>query len=161
MRRVVRSCVTCRKFEGAFYPAIQSPDLPEIRVSDDPPFTHMGLDFAGPLLFHLREPGEGQNLAKEKAYICLFTCASTRGIHLELTHGMGVKEFLMAFRRFTTRRGVPVTLISDNAKTFKASSRTIKKIARSAEVSRYLVDNQINWTFIVERAPGGVDSGKG
>ena len=77
VRKVIRSCVTCRKFEGAFYPAISSPDLPEIRVSDDPPFTHTGLDFAGPLLFRSKSCGKGQEARKEKAYICLLTCAST------------------------------------------------------------------------------------
>ena len=25
------------------------PDLPTVRISEDPPFTHVGLDFAGPL----------------------------------------------------------------------------------------------------------------
>ena len=63
---------------------------------------------------------------------------------------MGVEEFLMAFRQFTSRQGVPATFISDNAKAF---SCTIVKITRSAEVSCYLVDNQINWNFIVERDP--------
>ena len=43
--------------------------------------------------------------------------------------------------------------LSDNAKTFKASSTHITKIQHSSEVSRYLADNQITWTFIVERAP--------
>ena len=151
VRSVIRSCVICRRYEGAFYPAIPSPDLPEIRVSDDPPFTHTGLDFAGPLFF--QSTSSTHDSVKEKAYICLFTCASTRGIHLELTQGLDVEAFLMAFRRFTSRRGVPATLISDNAKTFKASSTQIAKIRRSTEVSRYLIDNQITWTFIVERAP--------
>ena len=66
---------------------------------------------------------------------------------------MGVEEFLMAFRQFASRRGLPATIVSDNAKTFKACSGQVAKISLSIEVSRYLVDNQINWTFIVERAP--------
>ena len=142
----------CQRYEGAFYPSIPSPDLPEICVSDDPPFTHTGLDFAGPLSFQSNSSAH-DSCVKEKAYICLFTCASTRGIHLELTQGLDVEEFLMAFRRFTSRRGVPATLISDNAKTFKASSAQIAKVQRSTEVAHYLIDNQITWTFIVERAP--------
>jgi len=151
VRKIIRCCVVCRKFEGAAYHRSQVPDLPDVRVSEDPPFTHTGLDFAGPLMFKLN--CSNRDSPTEKAYVCLFTCASTRGVHLELTRSLTVEDFLLAFRRFTSRRGVPAVLISDNAKTFKASSREITKIARSAELSHYLTDNRIKWTFIVERAP--------
>ena len=53
----------------------------------------------------------------EKAYVCLFTCCSTRAIHLELTPDMSVNLFLLCFHRFVGQRGLPVTLVSDNAKT--------------------------------------------
>ena len=86
-------------------------------------------------------------------YICLFTCASTRAIHLELTPSLSVESFLRAFRRFTSRRGVPVTLMSDNATTFKSASKDIRKITRSEEVLRYLTDNRITRNFIVEKGP--------
>ena len=47
--KVLRNYVICRKFSGPPYPSANSPDLPAIRVSKDPPFTHTGLDFVGPL----------------------------------------------------------------------------------------------------------------
>ena len=121
MKCIVKACVICKRMEGPPYPVQVSADLPTCRVSDDPPFTHVGLDFAGPLYVkdgvHLNE---GSN---KKAYVCLFTCASTRAIHLELTTGLNVETFLFAFRRFISRRGLPATLLSDNAKTFKSSSK--------------------------------------
>ena len=49
VRKIIRSCVVCRKLEGLSYPSVPAPDLPFERVSDHPPFTYMGLDFAGPL----------------------------------------------------------------------------------------------------------------
>ena len=88
-----------------------------------------------------------------KAYICLFTCASTRAIHLELTAGLNVETFFLAFRRFTSRRGLPATLLSDNAKTFKSASKEIRSIACSTEVSHYLTNQRTAWKFIVARAP--------
>jgi len=39
----------CLKFEGKAYSTPRLPDLPEERVSDEPPFLHTGVDFAGPL----------------------------------------------------------------------------------------------------------------
>jgi len=52
-----------------------------------------------------------------------------------------------------SRRGLPATLISDNAKTFKSASKEIRTIRSSEEVQRFLTSNQVTWNFIVERAP--------
>jgi len=60
----------CRKFESAAYPCCQVPDLPDVCVSEDPPFTHTGLDFAGSLMFTV-------NCLSSTESLCLFTCAST------------------------------------------------------------------------------------
>ena len=96
MKCIVRACLICRKFEGPSYSPPEPPDLPAFHVSLDPPFTHTGLDFAGPLYVRndsvTHSQGEGI-----KAYICLFTCASTRAIHLELTQGLNAETFLLAF----------------------------------------------------------------
>ena len=50
-----------------------------------------------------------------KVYVCLFTCASTRAVHLELTRGMNVQDFPLAVRKFASRRGLPATIQSENA----------------------------------------------
>lgn len=152
MKNFIRKCVICRKFEGTPYSSPPQADLPSDRVSEDPPFTHVGLDFAGPLFISTKN-SEGAENESKKVYICLFTCASTRAIHLELTSGLNVEAFLLAFRRFTGRKGVPATLHSDNAKTFKSSSREVQRIIRSEEVWRYLTNKQIQWNFIIEKAP--------
>ena len=66
-------------------------DMPVERVSDGPPFLHTGVDFAGPLYVSL-------NNQQQKVYMCLFTCTSTRGIHLELTPDLPAISYLQAFR---------------------------------------------------------------
>ena len=147
--KFIRSCVVCRRIEGNPYTTGSPPDLPAERVSEDPPFSHVGVDFAGPLYVNSLKQSDHQ----EKAYVCLFTCASTRAVHLELTHDMAVESFLLALCRFAGRRGLPATLISDNAKTFKSSSKEVTKISRSAKVQWFLARNQISWRFIVEKAP--------
>ena len=60
-------------------------------------------------------------------------CA-TWGVHLELTKGLDVRNFLLAFRRFAGKRGLPAIIVSDNAKTFKSSAAEVAKITRSTEV---------------------------
>ena len=150
VKRVLKRCVTCRRLEGLPYSSYNVPDLPSVCVSEDPPFTHTGVDFAGPLFVCGNSTTESDN---NKCYVCLFTCASTRAVHLELTPNLTVESFLLAFRRFTSRRGLPATLMSDNGKTFRGSSKEIVKIARSKEVFRYLAINGVSWRFIVEKAP--------
>ena len=125
-RSIVRSCVTCKRMEGPSYASASPPDLPVERVSEDPPFSHTGVDFAGPLFINDSRGQRDQQ--QEKVYVCLFTCAATRAVHLELTRDIGVETFLLSLRRFASRRGLPATIISDNAKTFKSSSKQIMKI---------------------------------
>ena len=155
MGKVVRWCTLCQRMDGSAYPPVSPPDLPSDRVSDDPPFTHVGLDFTGPLYVR----ADKNSSENHKTYICLFTCAATRAIHLELVNDLNVSSFLLAFHRFCGRHGLPATLLSDNAKTFKSAAMEVHSILRSREVLVYLSNNRITWTFIVERAPWWVGSG--
>jgi len=50
----------------------------------------MGIDFAGPLL----TKGDGK---LDKTYVCLFTCTSTRAVHLELALNLSVSLFCCCF----------------------------------------------------------------
>ena len=54
VRKFVRGCVICCKHEGTPYCPLPPADLPSNRISEDPPFTHIGLDFAGLLYVELR-----------------------------------------------------------------------------------------------------------
>lgn len=152
VKQFIRKCVICRKYEGKPYKPLPTADLPSERVSDDPPFTHIGLDFAGPLFITEANSSKKAEISN-KVYICLFTCASTRAVHLELTRGLSTQAFLLAFRRFSARRGLPATITSDNAKSFKSSCNDVRKIARSEEVCQFLTNKRITWNFIIERAP--------
>ena len=146
VKRLLRRCITCKKSEGKSFTTPKEPSLPSSRVSDEPPFTNVGIDFAGPLLISETEQ-------TEKIYICLYTCASTRGVHLELLRNLSTETFLQSFRRFASRRGMPSKIITDNAKTFKAAAKEVVAISRSEGVQRYLTDHGVMWDFITEKAP--------
>ena len=147
-KRIVRQCIVCKKLEGLPFNSVFSPDLPPFRVDDGPPFSHVGIDFAGPLMVKNKEGNREQ-----KVYVCLFTCASTRAVHLELVKSLEVSEFIFAFRRFSARRGLPATIISDNAKTFKSAAKEVRELWRSPRLSEYLSLRSVKWKFIVELAP--------
>ena len=112
---VLRKCVTCRRYQGRPLLPPETPDLPDYRVNTLYAFQCTGLDYAGPLFI------KNNTEITLKVYILLFTCASSRALHLELTPDMKALAFIRAFERFTARRGTPDVIINDNFKTFKSS----------------------------------------
>ncbi|GIY84035.1 reverse transcriptase [Caerostris extrusa] len=72
--------------------------LPKDRISQSPPFCIVGLGFASTIII-----GVDKNRT-EKSYVVLFTCAVTRAVNLELVMSMTTKSFLLALRRFLSRR---------------------------------------------------------
>ena len=63
-----------------------------------------------------------------KVRIALFTCAVTRAVHLELVADLSAPTFRRCLRRFIARRGVPALIVSDNAKTFKATAKALERL---------------------------------
>lgn len=57
----------------------------------------------------------------------------------------------VSLQRFASRRGLPATLNSDNAKTFKSSCNDIRKITRAEEVWRFLTSKRIMWTLDISK----------
>ena len=143
VKQQLRQCMICSKRNAKPCAPPQSGKLPTERVVQGNPFSTTGVDFAGPI--HLKN--------EEKAYVALFTCGITRAVHLELTEDMTAHEFMGMFRRFISRRGAPSTLISDNAKTFLATAKHLKKICAERELQDFLLANCIDWHFNVAKAP--------
>ena len=79
------------------YSSVVTPDLLSIRVSKDPPFSHTGIDYAGPLYTHSKN---SDVIKVDKVYLCVFMSASTRVVHLELAPDLSVESLLLLFRRF-------------------------------------------------------------
>lgn len=148
VRKWINRCVTCRRLEGRPYPRIPPPPLPEYRVKQSRPFSCTGVDFAGPLYVRVPERPEGA-----KTWLCLYTCCSTRAVHLDLVPDLSAVTFIRSFKRFTARRGIPNLMVSDNAKTFKAASRFIRKIFEDPDVIQSFVRLQVEWKFNLEKAP--------
>lgn len=93
--------------------------LPADRLQVAPAFSKVGVHFFEPLrVKHLRK--------QEKRYGCLFTCLVTRGVHLKVAHSLSTDSFIMSLRRFTTRRGKPTVIHSDNGTNFVGMNREIQ-----------------------------------
>ena len=134
VKQQLRQCMICSKRNAKACLPPQSGQLPTERVVQGNPFSTTGVDFAGPI--HLKN--------EEKAYVALFTCGITRAVDLELTEDTTAHEFMGMFRRFISRRGTPSTVISDNAKTFLATAKRLKKICAERELQDFLLANRID-----------------
>ena len=136
VKKVVHQCNVCRRHEGGPFGAPRPPPLPGFRVEEAPPFTFTGVDFAGPLYVK----GEA---GMKKVWIRLYTCCVVRAVHLDLVSDQTTPAFLRCFKRFVARRGLPLQMVSDNGKTFKAAAKALR---------------DVKWVFNVPKAPwwGGV-----
>ena len=89
VKKVIHQCVTCKRFEGKPCLGPPPPPLPRFRVAQDPPFTHTGVDFAGPLFIKT-----GTAIANAKVWICLYTCCVVRAIHLDIIPDLTTSSFI-------------------------------------------------------------------
>ena len=102
IKRLLFECTLCGRFEGVAYRGPPPPPLPVYRVNEAPPFTNSGVDFAGPL--HVRMTTSDK--CTSKVWICLFTCCTTRAVHLDIVPNLSTLTFFRCFKRFTARRGI-------------------------------------------------------
>ena len=158
VKSVLNSCLPCRIFKAK--PMSQTmAELPVERLSLADPFTFIACDYLGPLYYTDRDKG-----GRHKAYICLFSCLSTRAVHLELTKTLTTEGFLVAFNRMVARRGWPQKVYSDNARTFTRADKAICNALADMDWGKVTGQqpssgvNTVEWTFTAPRAAwwGGV-----
>ena len=120
VRRVLASCMNCRKQNARPGEQIMAP-LPSARVAPtDPPFTHVGVDYFCPLFVKQRR-------SQVKGYGCLFTCLTMRAVHIEVAHTLEADSFICAYQRFVSRRGKPKEIHSDNGTNFTGAERELRE----------------------------------
>ena len=78
-----------------------------------------------------------------------------RAIHLEVVPDMTTQSFICCF---TARRGVPMKMISDDGRTFKAAAKALLGILNHPEVEGYFAGICVQWSFNFEKVPwwGGI-----
>lgn len=134
----LRNRAECSRVQGRPSAAPATPDLPQFRAEKSFPFANTAVDFAGPLYVKNVFGGESK---MRKVYIALFTCSSTRAVHLDLVPGLDAQPFIRCLKRFFTRKGVNQLFISDNTKTFK-----------SKEVRQFILNMGVAWKFNLPRS---------
>ncbi|XP_070523064.1 uncharacterized protein [Cardiocondyla obscurior] len=132
-------------------------DLPGSRVTIARPFTHTGVDYAGPILI---KDSKRRNAKLIKAYIAVFICFTIRAVHLEVVSDLTSEAFVGALKRFVSRRGRPECIYSDNGTNFVGANRELRELREFVNAERtkrdvhdYLDKGGTNWRFIPPHAP--------
>lgn len=155
VRQITRSCVQCFKQRPKLAEQYMG-DLPRSRIERASAFSHVGVDFAGPIM--IRQGIRKASLVK--GYICVFVCLVTKAIHLEAVEDLSTAAFLAALQRFVSRRGVPEQIWSDNGTNFVGARNQLRELfqlfrreATEKKVFEFCQARQIEWSTIPPNAP--------
>jgi len=155
-RKILKKCIACFRAKPRQSEAIMG-SLPVNRVTVSRPFSHCGVDYAGPVM--IRE-GKRRNARNSKAYISIFVCFATKAVHIELVSDLTSDAFISAFRRFISRRGRPACMYSDNGSTFVGAHNQLKEVRdflnshrAQADIRQFLCEQETTWNFIPPNAP--------
>ena len=140
-------CVTCRRVKGRTLSQPLPPPLPAERVQWVPPFSHVGVDHTGSYV--IRDL-QGR---KSKVYICLFVCATTRAVHLEVVEDLTTSKFILGLRRLAATKGMPKLILSDNHRTFIVGETFLLDLQQDPLVREYLNNRSIRWKHQTPRSP--------
>ncbi|EFP02063.1 hypothetical protein CRE_14359 [Caenorhabditis remanei] len=156
VRKMRRECVTCQKMHARPFAYPYATALPQIRSQLVAPFAFVGLDYFGPLRYKTKEDNG-------KIWVLLVTCLVTRAVHLEIVQDNTTHSFILALKRYFGRRGVPQSILSDNAPAFKLGYNIMNKdikslINTSLTLTSFLADKEIDIRLITPFSPwkGGI-----
>lgn len=96
--------------------------LPKVQKEKYFSFQLVSKDYARPINYRLKSKIE------PKTHIQLFSCRVSRAVCFKFVRKLTSVEFTRSLKRLITRRRSPKSLYSDNAKTFNASAKWLKKI---------------------------------
>lgn len=108
----------------------------------------VGIDYFGPYLVKVGRRAE-------KRWVALFTCLTTRAIHLELVGSLSTDSCKKAIRRFIACRGSPTEIYSDRGTNFVGTSRELKQEVAKINLGlrSTFTDTTTQWRFNPPASP--------
>ena len=129
-KALTSKCITCKKLRKKPLDQLMG-QIPSLRVAAGfPPFSNTAIDMFGPLHIKLNRK------TLKEAQVIIFTCMTTRAVHLELVNDKTSDAFLMAFRRFASLRGHPSVCWSDCGTNFVGAQAYLQEIMRNWNIPK-------------------------
>ncbi len=154
VRSIIHKCVRCRLFRGKLGEQKMA-DLPDDRISCEGPFVYSGVDMFGPFLVK-------EKRSSVKRYVALFTCFSSRAVHIETTKDMTTDSFINALRRFLSRRGYVKSIRSDNGTNFVGAETELREAWEEMDhekISEFLLAERCDWIHWERNPPSASHMG--
>ncbi|XP_055590411.1 uncharacterized protein LOC129742523 [Uranotaenia lowii] len=157
LRKLIRTvgsrCQWCKVYGSSPMQPMMAP-LPKARlVAFQRPFTYVGLDYFGPILVRVGR-------SHVKRWVALFTCFTTRAIHLEVAHSLSAVSCKFCIRRFIARRGAPAEIYTDNGTNFRGAANELQRQLNNINqrCAETFTNTNTKWYFNPPAAPhtGGV-----
>ena len=143
VRSILKKCVNCRKYQAKVC-SQKMADLPSFRLEAmEPAFTYVGMDYFGP--FDIKC---GRSIRKR--YGVVFTCMTTRAIHIEVADTLDTSSCIDAIRRMMSRRGPIKKIVSDNGTNLVGAKTELKKALsewNEEEIAHFTANHGTEWTF--------------
>ena len=120
-KQVTSKCVTWKKLRRKPMGQLMG-QLLQLRVAAGfPAFSNTVIDMFGPFQVKIRRK------TPKEAHVIIFTCMTTRAIHLELVTDKSTDTFLMAFRRIESLKGHPINCWSDCGTNFVGAQQYLRE----------------------------------
>ena len=100
VRKILRNCNLCRKYEGPPYQYPAPPSATKLRLNDTFVYFNTRIDNFGPLYVRSIFTSNTGSWTLHKVWVTLYTCASSRGNVLDLVPSLDSVSFRRSFRRF-------------------------------------------------------------
>uniref|UniRef100_A0AAG5DR31 Integrase catalytic domain-containing protein n=1 Tax=Anopheles atroparvus TaxID=41427 RepID=A0AAG5DR31_ANOAO len=125
-------------------------ELPVARLSPyTRPFTFTGIDYFGPFFVSVGR-------RTEKRWGVLFTCMTTRAVHIEVAHALTTSACILVVRNFVCRRGTPNEFFSDRGTNFVGANRELQEAITQINEDELVEKSGIpdtTWNFNPPSAP--------
>lgn len=154
VRSYILKCIRCARYRQKRAQQIMG-QLPVEKLTPSRPFLNSGVDYAGPFII---KTWKGKNAKTYKVYLALFVCHATSAVHLELVTDYSTDAFIAAYKRFTARRGICATLMSDCGTNLKGADSELKnlfsKVSKElGNLATILAKDGTQWKFNLPSAP--------
>jgi hypothetical protein len=128
----------------------QMGDMPAVRLQPFvKPFSYVIVDYFRPIDVTIGRK-------TDKRYGALFSCLSTRTIHIEIAHALTTDSCIMCVRNFFAVRGYAIEMWSDNGRNFLGASNELKREVEMLDkkfMQEQFIHKGVKWNFITARAP--------
>ena len=143
VKNIKHACITCKRL---YAPAMSQKmsDLPDDRCKPNvPAFSCAGVDVFGP--FYVK-----QGRASVKRYGCVFSCFSSRALHIEKLDDLSTSALINGLIRFCARRGPVRKIICDNGTNLVGAKNELIKsfcMIDKIQVGQAARRMKIDWEF--------------